>query len=94
MKCVSKIAIRIHISEKTNRHALNYMFNVIASRISEGKDRMILAEGVLYLSCRYCIEPRIQLKAARAAGISEATLRNRSREIFEKIHPIFYPLRK
>jgi transcription initiation factor TFIIB len=85
VKCLSRIATSIHISEKTQRHALNYMHNVITSRISDGKYPMGLAGAVLYLSCKFCNEPRNQMDVARAAGITEATLRNRSKEISEKI---------
>jgi transcription initiation factor TFIIB len=85
VKCLSRIANSIHISEKTQRHALNYMHSVISSRISDGKYPMGLAGAVLYLSCKFCNEPRNQMDVARAAGITEATLRNRSKEISEKI---------
>jgi transcription initiation factor TFIIB len=85
VKCLSRIANRIRISEKTKRHALDYMHNVIASRISDGKDPMSIAAAVLYLSCRYYNEPRIMLDVAEAAGITDVTLRIRSKEIFEKI---------
>jgi transcription initiation factor TFIIB len=85
VKCLSRIANRIHISEKTKRHALNYMYNVMASRMSDGKDPMNIAAAVLYLACKYYNEPRNMLDVAGAAGITDVTLRIRSREIFKKI---------
>ena len=64
VKCVAKIANKMEVSEKTKRHAMSYMHNVITSGIAAGKDPMGLAGAVLYLSCKQGEEHRTQLDFA------------------------------
>jgi transcription initiation factor TFIIB len=85
VKCISKIANKLELSEKTKRHAISYMHNVKASGIAAGKDPMGLAGAVLYLSCLHCDEHRNQLDVAAASGVTEVTLRNRCKELNTKI---------
>jgi transcription initiation factor TFIIB len=85
VKCIAKIANKMEVSEKTKRHAINYMYNVIRSGIAAGKDPMGLAGAVLYLSCLHCDEHRTQLDVAAASGVTEVTLRNRCKELNTKI---------
>jgi transcription initiation factor TFIIB len=85
VKCIAKIANKMEISEKTKRHAMSYMHNVITSGIAAGKDPMGLAGAVLYLSCIRGDEHRTQLDVAAASGVTEVTLRNRCKELNTKI---------
>jgi transcription initiation factor TFIIB len=85
VKCIAKIANKMEISEKTKRHAMSYMHNVITSGIAAGKDPMGLAGAVLYLSCIQGDEHRTQLDVAAASGVTEVTLRNRCKELNTKI---------
>lgn len=85
VKCISKIANKLELSEKTKRHAIGYMYNVKTSGIAAGKDPMGLAGAVLYLSCLRCYEHRTQLDVAVSSGVTEVTLRNRCKELNTKI---------
>ena len=85
IKCISKIANKLELSEKTKRHAISYMHNVKTSGIAAGKDPMGLAGAVLYLSCLRNDEHRNQLDVAAASGVTEVTLRNRCKELNIKI---------
>ena len=85
VKCVAKIANKMEVSEKTKRHAMSYMHNVITSGIGAGKDPMGLAGAVLYLSCKQGEEHRTQLDFAAASGVTEVTLRNRCKELNTKL---------
>ena len=85
VKCVAKIANKMEVSEKTKRHAMSYMHNVITSGIAAGKDPMGLAGAVLYLSCKQGEEHRTQLDFAAASGVTEVTLRNRCKELNTKL---------
>ena len=85
VKCISKIANKLELSEKTKRHAISYMHNVKTSGIAAGKDPMGLAGAVLYLSCLHCDEHRTQLDVAVASGVTEVTLRNRCKELNTKL---------
>lgn len=85
IKCIVKIANKMEISEKTKRHAVNYMRNVMTSGNAAGKDPMGLAGAILYLSCIHSNEQRTQLAFASASGVTEVTLRNRCKELNIKI---------
>ena len=85
VKCVAKIANKMEVSEKTKRHAMSYMHNVITSGIAAGKDPMGLAGAVLYLSCKQGEEHRTQLDFAAGSGVTEVTLRNRCKELNTKL---------
>jgi len=57
------------------------MHHLIKKEISAGKDPMGFAGIVLYIACSITDEKRTQADIAKAAGITEVTLRNRYRDI-------------
>jgi transcription initiation factor TFIIB len=76
-KCVSRIASRAGLSEKTKRRALEILKKAEEARISAGKDPMGLAAAALYVSCTLEGEDKTQRDVAEAAGVTEVTIRNR-----------------
>jgi transcription initiation factor TFIIB len=76
-KCVSRIASRAGLSEKTKRRALEILKKAEQARISAGKDPMGLAAAALYVSCSLEGEDKTQRDVAEAAGVTEVTIRNR-----------------
>lgn len=81
MKCVAKIASTVGLNEKTTRKALLILGEATAREISGGKDPMGFAAAALYLSCLINMEKITQGKIARAANVSEVTLRIRYKEL-------------
>jgi transcription initiation factor TFIIB len=81
MKCIVRIANSAEISEISKRHAINIMCEVIKRGIPAGKDPMGLAATVLYLSCKKIGEYRTQVDMAKAAGVTEVTIRNRFKDL-------------
>ncbi|HEY6405058.1 MAG TPA: transcription initiation factor IIB [Nitrososphaeraceae archaeon] len=81
MKCIVKIASKTNLSESITRLALNMMTQVIQRGISAGKNPMSLAATVLYISSVKAGVNITQFEIARAAGITEVTIRNRIREL-------------
>ena len=79
VKCVSRVANRLNISERTKRRAMDLMNDVIHAGLAAGKDPMGLAASVLYISCLNDDEPKSQVEIADAAGVSEVTLRKHSK---------------
>ncbi len=76
-KCVSKIASRAGMSEKTQRRALEILMRAEQARISAGKDPMGLAASALNIACVLESEDKTQREVAEAAGVTEVTIRNR-----------------
>ncbi|MCS4537499.1 MAG: transcription initiation factor IIB [Thaumarchaeota archaeon] len=76
-KCVSRIASKAGLSEKTKRRALLILKKAEETRTSAGKDPMGLAAAALYVACVLEGENKTQKDVAEAAGVTEVTIRNR-----------------
>ena len=82
---IAKIANKVNLSEKTKRQAMNIMHQVLQSEISVGKNPMGLAVSVIYLSCVHSDENKTQNDIAQASGVSQVTIRNRFRELNNRL---------
>jgi len=85
MKCIAKVANIAKLGERTKRQAAEIMNNVTKKEISAGKDPMGLAASILYLSSIKTGEIITQSDIARAAGVTEVTVRNRAKEVRDKL---------
>src|SRR5919108_2887143 len=81
MKCIIKVANKTRLSEKTKRQAAELMSIVNERELSAGKDPMGLAASVLYLASLKNGESITQMDIAEAAGVTEVTLRNRTKDL-------------
>ena len=77
IRCISRIASKAGLSEKTKRRALIILKKAEAARNTAGKDPMGLAAAALYVSCVLEGESKTQKDVAEAAGVTEVTIRNR-----------------
>ena len=85
MKCIVKVANKISLNEKTTRRAMSIMSQVTEKEISAGKDPMGLAATVIYMCCLGSGENKSQIDIAKAAGVTEVTVRNRFKDLKEKL---------
>jgi len=76
-KCISRIASKAGLSERTKRKALEILKMAEKTMTSAGKDPMGLAAAALYVSCVIEGESKTQKDVAEAAGVTEVTIRNR-----------------
>ena len=76
-KCISRIASKAGIQERTQRRALDILRRAEETRTSSGKDPMGLAAAALYLACVIEHEDKTQKDVADAASVTEVTIRNR-----------------
>jgi len=81
IQCISRIASKIGISEKTKRSACLVLKEAQDSHESAGKDPMGLAAAALYLSCVKNDESLTQRDIAAAANVTEVTIRNRYKSL-------------
>lgn len=81
VQCISRIASKIGISEKTRRSACLVLKEAQDSHESAGKDPMGLAAAALYLSCVKNGESLTQRDIAEAANVTEVTIRNRYKSL-------------
>ncbi|MEE8131956.1 MAG: transcription initiation factor IIB, partial [Nitrososphaerales archaeon] len=77
VRCISRIAGKAGLSEKTKRRALEILKRAEEAKISAGKDPMGLAAAALYVACVLNGESKTQKDVAEAAGVTEVTIRNR-----------------
>jgi len=80
-KCITKVANKANVNEKTKRKAIDIMYYLNRKEVPAGKDPNGIAATVLYIACLYTGEKRTQTNIAQAAGITEMTLRNRYKDI-------------
>src|SRR5919198_1950676 len=77
IKCISRIANKVDIGQKTKRQAMNMMSDITKrGGISAGKNPMGLAATVLYISSTINAENIPQTVFAKTAGVTEVTIRN------------------
>jgi transcription initiation factor TFIIB len=81
MKCVSRVAATVGLSEKVKRRAFELVRLAQKSGNLVGKDPMGTAAAVLYIAGTLEGEPIRQKDLAKAAGVTEVTIRNRSRSL-------------
>ena len=77
VQCISRIASKAKLSEKTKRKARQILKTAEELKISAGKDPMGLAAAALYVACVTLGENKTQRDVAEAAGVTEVTIRNR-----------------
>ncbi|WP_228369311.1 transcription initiation factor IIB [Candidatus Nitrososphaera gargensis] len=80
-RCITRIANKVGVSEKTKRIAVKIMREIVAMQISAGKGPMGIAATVLYIACMHAGEVKTQKELSIAAGVTEVTIRNRYSEL-------------
>ena len=84
-KYIVKIANNLDFDEKIRRKALELMEQAQKKNLALGKDPISIAASILYIVNLSERRPKTQAEIARAAGITEVTVRNRSRELRKKL---------
>lgn len=82
---VPKIASRVNISQRSQRAAIDILREAEKIRITAGKNPTALAAAALYISCIQGKEKCTQKELARAAGVTEVTIRNRYQGIVKAL---------
>jgi transcription initiation factor TFIIB len=85
LQYLEKISSRLEFDERITRSAMTLMQNLLDLGISAGKDPMGLASAVLYVISQMHGKTIKQADFANAAGITEVTLRARSKDIKDKL---------
>ena len=84
-KYIVKIANNLDFDEKIRRKALELMEQAQKKNLAVGKDPISIAASILYIVNLSERKPKTQAEIAKAAGITEVTVRNRSRELRKKL---------
>jgi transcription initiation factor TFIIB len=81
-----KYISKLKLSGVTERYALKILETCEEAKISAGKDPGGLAASALYISCVTMGEKRTQQKIAGVAEVTEVTIRNRYKEMVDKLN--------
>jgi transcription initiation factor TFIIB len=84
-KYIMKIANKLGFDEKIKRKALGLMGQAQKKNVHVGKDPMSMATSILYLVNVAEGRNKTQSEIAKAAGTTEVTVRNRSKELRQKL---------
>ena len=84
-KYIVKVANNLSFDEKIKRKALELMEQAQKNNLVVGKDPISMAASILYLVNLAERKPRTQADIAKAAGVTEVTVRNRSKELRKKL---------
>jgi transcription initiation factor TFIIB len=84
-KYIVKVANNLNFDEKIKRKALELMEQAQKKNLLVGKDPISMAASILYIVNLGERKPRTQTEIAKAAGVTEVTLRNRSKELRKKL---------
>jgi transcription initiation factor TFIIB len=83
---IVKVANNLNFDEKIRRKALELLERVQNKNLAVGKDPISIAASILYIVNLSESKPRTQAEIAKAAGVTEVTVRNRSKELRKKLH--------
>ncbi|MCX8203057.1 MAG: transcription initiation factor IIB [Nitrososphaeria archaeon] len=80
---VSKIAAKVNVDERTVQEAVRILAEAAKRGATIGKDPVGIAAAALYMACQETMQNVTQKDIARAAGVTEVTVRNRFKGLKE-----------
>ena len=82
---ITKYVNQLRISGQTERLCRKVMDQAAAQRLTIGRAPEGITAAALYIACKINQEERTQGEIAKAAQITEVTIRNRYKELLKKI---------
>jgi transcription initiation factor TFIIB len=82
---ISRFASILHLSPKTQNQALKILKKADISELTSGRGPAGIAAAALYVSALLNDEKKTQREVADVAGITEVTIRNRYKELIDRL---------
>jgi transcription initiation factor TFIIB len=82
---IARFASVLHLSPKTQNDALKILQKAESSELTSGRGPAGIAAAALYVASLLNNEKRTQREVADVAGITEVTIRNRYKELLDKL---------
>jgi transcription initiation factor TFIIB len=82
---ISRFASVLHLSPKTQNEALKILKRAETSELTSGRGPAGIAAAALYVAALLNDEKKTQREVADVAGITEVTIRNRYKELLDKL---------
>ena len=83
---VNRFATELRLSQRTITRAIKILNQAAKKEITSGKGPMGVAAAALYIASLLCGEKKTQREVADVAGVTEVTIRNRYKELIEKLN--------
>jgi len=83
---ISRFGSTLHLSPKTQNDALKILKKAEISELTSGRGPAGIAAAALYVAALLNNEKKTQREVADIAGITEVTIRNRYKELLEKLN--------
>jgi len=83
---ISRFSSILHLSPKTQNEALKILKKAEVSELTSGRGPAGIAAAALYVAALLNDEKKTQREVADVAGITEVTIRNRYKELLEKLN--------
>lgn len=83
---INRFAAELKLSQRTVSKALEILDRATKREITSGRGPMGVAAATLYVASLICGEKRTQREVADVAGVTEVTIRNRYKELIEKLN--------
>jgi transcription initiation factor TFIIB len=74
---LNKIASKVGLDQRTVQEAMRLLSEAVSKGATVGKDPVGIAAAALYMACQETTQNLTQKDIARAAGVTEVTVRNR-----------------
>jgi transcription initiation factor TFIIB len=82
---ISRFASVLHLSPKTQNEALKILSKAENSELTSGRGPAGIAAAALYVAALLNDEKKTQREVADVAGITEVTIRNRYKELLDRL---------
>jgi len=82
---ISRFASTLHLSPKTQNESLRILKKAEISELTSGRGPAGIAAAALYVAALLNDEKKTQREVADVAGITEVTIRNRYKELLERL---------
>jgi transcription initiation factor TFIIB len=83
---ISRFASVLNLSPKAQNEALKILKNAEGSELTSGRGPSGIAAAALYVAALLSDEKKTQREVADVAGITEVTIRNRYKELLDRLH--------
>jgi len=82
---ISRFSSILHLSPKSQNHALKVLKQADVSELTSGRGPAGIAAAALYVAALMNDEKKTQREVADVAGITEVTIRNRYKELIDRL---------
>jgi len=82
---ISRFSSILHLSPKTQNEALKILKKADISELTSGRGPAGIAAAALYVAALINDEKKTQREVADVAGITEVTIRNRYKELIDRL---------